>query len=356
VIPKDVEYLKCINCGHDLLLKVFETEKDECVEGKLSCKHCNEEWPVINAIPRLLPKNLLKNLVLPYHKDFFDKYHFDVSEKNRSDKSSNDDKLKSKTAQSFGFEWLKYPKILNQFEKDWERYFHPFITRKDIKGSVVADFGCGMAKHGYFIGKYASKKYIGLDLSEATEAAYRNTKKFKPLIVQADIYHIPLKGEKIDICYSIGVLHHLPNPENGFISIIKNMRKGSKIFMWVYGQRGNSRALYLYNPIRFVTTRMNRKFLYNLCHIPAIAVHSLNSVSKGLSKIGLKKSARLIPFSYYTDFPYTFKVSDTFDTLGTPTQIYYKMSEIDSWFKHSKLKKYQLEYDVVQGIKGYGVK
>lgn len=351
MIPKDTEYLKCIHCGAALNLNSFKNKNGECFEGKLSCIKCKKEWPVINFIPRILPDELLQELVVKEYPDFFSKYKFKYSEKH--DKTSS---LKHKTAKSFSYEWLKYPKILDQFEKDWERYFHPFIKRKDINGKVVVDYGCGMAKHGYFTAKYGAKKYIGLDLSLATEAAYANTKKFKPLIVQADIYHTPLKGELIDISYSIGVLHHLPEPEKGFLAITSLMKKNAKIFIWVYGRRKNKRAIYLYNPIRAVTTRMPKALLYPLCHGPAAAVHGFNLLYKGLSKAGMKGIAKHVPFNYYADFPYRFKVSDTYDTLGTPKQIYYRKEEIDKWFKHAKLKKYELQYDIVQGIKGYGVK
>lgn len=171
MIPEDIIYLHCIECNNAVELKVFEEEKKECISGLIFCKKCDKKWPIINGIPRILPDSLMKTLIFPKYRDFFEKYDIKLF-----DEKEADDQLKSATAQSFSFEWLKYPKILTQFEKDWQRYFNPFIYEEDIKNQVVADFGCGMAKHGYFVGKYGAKKYIGLDLSEAAEAAYRNTK------------------------------------------------------------------------------------------------------------------------------------------------------------------------------------
>lgn len=350
MIIEDTKYLKCIKCGKNLSLEVIEKNGKNCISGKLKCEGCKAEWPVINSIPRLLPEELLLELVYPRHKDFFEK------NKIKTKKTGSQNKLKNDTAESFGFEWLKYPKILSQFEKDWKRYFNPQIKKEQIRNKVVADYGCGMAKHGYFIGKYKAKKYIGLDLSEAVEAAYRNTSEFSPLIVQADIYNIPLKGELIDLHYSIGVIHHLPDPKKGFLSITKIMKQGARIFIWVYGRKNNKRALYLYNPVRAVTTKIPKKILYALCHVPASALHGLNLVHKGLNKIGMKKLASKVPLNYYSNFPYSFKVSDSFDVFATPKQLYYKNEEIEAWLKHAKLKNIAILEDKYQGIKAYGTK
>ncbi|NQU79394.1 methyltransferase domain-containing protein [Candidatus Woesearchaeota archaeon] len=347
----DVEYLKCIACNSDVKLEMFKKEGKYCIEGKLSCIKCRKEYPVINGIPRILPDDLMTSLVVPKHQAFFKEHNIKAKLPKRKKKS-----LKERTADTFGFEWLEYPTILKQFEKDWARYFNPFIKKEDIKGLVVADFGCGMAKHGHFISKYKAKKYIGLDLSEAVEACYRNTNKENSLVVQADIYNIPLKGSKVDLFYSIGVLHHLPEPEKGFLSIARLMKKGSKIFIWVYGQDRNLRARFVYNPVRHITTRMPQSVLYPLCHIPAAILHTANTSYKICKRLRLKRLAQMHPLKYYADFPYRFKVSDSYDVFGTPKQLYYTKKDIKKWFEHAKIPNHWLKHDVVQGIKGFGKK
>ncbi|MGV8163180.1 MAG: class I SAM-dependent methyltransferase [Candidatus Nanoarchaeia archaeon] len=351
MLKEDIKYLKCIDCGKDLRLQTFTDKKEECIEGVLCCRGCKAEWPVIQGVPRLLSRKLLKEIVVSKYPEFFKKHKLKGITLSTKEKD-----LKSRTADSFGFEWLAYPKILSQFERDWARYFNPYIYKKDIKGLVVADFGCGMAKHGYFIGKYNAKKYIGVDLSEAVDAAYDNTNKFNSLIVQADIYSLPLKGEIVDLFYSIGVLHHLPDPEKGFQSITKLMKKNSRIFIWVYGKHNNKRAKYLYDPIRLVTTKIPKKLLYGLCYVPASALHAANESYKFFDKVGLKRIAKLHPFKYYSMFPFRFKVSDSFDVFATPKQVYYEMNEIDGWFNHAGLKNHKLAFDEFQGIKGFAVK
>jgi len=353
MINEDKQYLKCISCHNKLKAISFVKQRNDILEGKLQCVQCKSEWPIIKGIPRMLPRNLLMKIVIPRYTQFFLKYEgkFKINQ----DEKKVFEKEKIKTASSFGYEWTKYSKIIKEFEKDWIRYFSPFISPKEIKGKVVVDIGCGLAKQGYFTAKYGAK-YIGVDLSEAVEAAYANTKKFNSLIVQADIYNLPLNSSKINLYYSIGVIHHLPNPREGFNKIVSVMKKGSKILIWVYGRHKNKRAIYLYNPLRSITTRIPKKLLYVLCHIPAIATHFLNTISLILEKVGAKNLARKIPFYYYTKFPYSFKHNDSFDIFATPTQKYYKRSEIKKWFTGAGIKKFTLLQDKVQGIKGFGTK
>lgn len=305
----------------------------------------------------MLPTHLLQEIVVPAHQDFFAAHPMkDIV--NSSTALAEKESLKVRTAHSFGFEWLAYPKILEQFESDWKRYFHPFVFEKDLRGTVVADIGCGMGKHGYFACKYGAK-YIGVDMSLAVEAVYKNTRSFKPLIVQADIYKLPLAGvlsKNIGLFYSIGVLHHLPDPEAGFQSITKVMPKNAKIFIWVYGKHKNARALWLYNPIRTITTRLPQRFLYGLCFVPAIIVHVINIVQTVLQKSGLQGLARKLPFWYYVQFPFMFKVSDSFDVFGTPKQVYYAAKDIQEWFSRAGMYSFNYEHDIVQGIKAYGTK
>ncbi|MFX1453206.1 MAG: class I SAM-dependent methyltransferase, partial [Promethearchaeota archaeon] len=306
------------------------------------------------GIPRILTKKLLKELIINKYKDFFEKHQnkFNIQFKNLKERF---EKEKIKTASSFTFEWLNYPRVIKEFEKDWKRFFYPYIKPNNIKNKIVVDIGCGMAKHGFFTAKYGAK-YIGIDLSEAVEAAYHNTKRFRSLIIQADVYNLPLKGPLIDYYYSIGVIHHLPTPKEGFLKIINLMKKDSKILIWVYSTYKNKRAFYIYNPLRKITTKLSKKKLYYLCHIPAILTHVFNYISRIFEKFHLKSIAKRIPFYYYNTFPYRFKHNDSFDILASPIQKYFSKDEVEEWFKDGNLQTYKLVYDVFQGIKGYGTK
>lgn len=53
-----MEILACPICKHaPLNLLIFE-EKDEIIEGIITCSDCNRWYPIIDEIPHMLPDNL----------------------------------------------------------------------------------------------------------------------------------------------------------------------------------------------------------------------------------------------------------------------------------------------------------
>lgn len=48
-----LRYLRCVRCSNGLELEIFEA-KNEIVEGVLTCKICNAQYPIISSIPILL--------------------------------------------------------------------------------------------------------------------------------------------------------------------------------------------------------------------------------------------------------------------------------------------------------------
>ena len=53
-----MEILVCPLCRGDLDLTVTEQDGDEIVSGKLRCKECQEEYPIEDTIPNMLPPSL----------------------------------------------------------------------------------------------------------------------------------------------------------------------------------------------------------------------------------------------------------------------------------------------------------
>ena len=53
MLESSLEYLQCVRCGNGLELEIFEY-KNEIIEGVLTCKICNNAYPIISSIPILL--------------------------------------------------------------------------------------------------------------------------------------------------------------------------------------------------------------------------------------------------------------------------------------------------------------
>ena len=53
-----LDILACPICKSPLELTVDEENGDEVISGHLSCKRCNEDYPIEDRIPNLLPPEM----------------------------------------------------------------------------------------------------------------------------------------------------------------------------------------------------------------------------------------------------------------------------------------------------------
>jgi SAM-dependent methyltransferase len=254
--------------------------------------------------------------------------------------------LKKKTAESFGFEWLKFRDIYTQYEANFLSYISP-IGKDFFKGKWVLDAGCGAGRHSYFAAKYGAS-VIAVDNSlDALFAAKSNLKDLPDAMTMYMDIENPEMPFDFDYIMSIGVLHHLSDPRGGFNNLVKLLRKGGAISIWVYGRKDNKLALHLFEPLRKISTKIPHKILYYLAYLPAGIVELCNRLNMTL-------------FSYYKQFPFRTKLNDSFDVFSAPSAKYYDLGEVKKWFKDAGLRNVEVSYRMLngkaKGIKGFGIK
>lgn len=344
-----------------LLSETLETSGDHIISGILSN---DKHWyPVIHGIPRILIGKLKTNL-LQSHQDFFRKWKDKLPEPIQMEWQEAIDaipdlnrfwKHQKKTAESFAYEW-KYIYKENEYEK--HNFFHflsPYIKEEDLRGKRTLDIGCGSGRFTKWAALSGAEVALGSDLGETVEVAFEMTKDIpNACIVQSDIYHMPFQNT-FDLAYSIGVLHHLPKPEEGFLRLPRVLKHGGRILIWVYNRRGNARALYFYEPLRTLLKKLPKPLLFKLCFLPALVVHGINAFGTGIDALGFKSTAKKLPFSYYANFPFNMKLNDAFDVLATPKSNYYYRKQIEAWFKHASLTDIQAFEHPEAGITSTGI-
>lgn len=325
-------------------LKIIEESGGHIVSGIL---FNDENWyPIIKGIPRILIKELKTNL-LQVHYDFYKRFEKELPGNIKNDwekeikKIDNlDDFLKhqKKTGESFAYEWKNIYRENNYEKNNFLHFLSPYLKEEDFKNKTVLDIGCGSGRFTKWGALCEARIAFGIDLGESVEVAYTLTKNMDNVcVIQADIYNMPFENQ-FDVAYSIGVLHHLPEPQKGFSRLPKVLRSGGKILIWVYNRRNNKRAIYFYEPLRAILKKMPKSFLYKSCYLPGGIVHLINYSTRFLNSFGAKKLAKKIPFSYYANFPFNMKLNDAFDVLATPKSNYYYREEIEKWFSEINLK------------------
>jgi SAM-dependent methyltransferase/uncharacterized protein YbaR (Trm112 family) len=325
--------LVCPSCGKGLALRVLGEEGREITEGLLTCKGCGDSYPVIRGIARMLPASMINRHLLD---SFMEKHGNLPASFGRAERSSTQ-AVKERTSKSFGFQWNVFSEMHKEYEKNFLNYVHP----KDpsfFRGKKVLDAGCGFGRHTYYAAKYGAD-VVGFDLSDAVDAAYRNCGKMPNVhIVQGDIYNLPFR-KAFDFVMSIGVLHHLPQPEKGYRSLVGLLRRGDEIFAWLYGSEGRAfKTKFLEGTIRKAALRMPQRMLYYFCYLPASLYHASNLLYRALRRLGAAGTAEKIPFKNYAKFPFRVKLADSYDFLGTPINTYYTKEEATQWAKNAGLR------------------
>jgi SAM-dependent methyltransferase len=165
--------------------------------------------------------------------------------------------MREHTAARFAYEWNEFREFDHAEEvESMATWFRP-RRLEDLAGLTVLEAGCGMGRHAVIAARYGAARVVGFDLGESVEAAFANTRHLEGVcIVQGDIYYPPVKHEGFDAAYSLGVLHHLPDPRKGFAALAPKVRQGGWLQVWLYGREGNDWIIYLINPIRWGTARM----------------------------------------------------------------------------------------------------
>jgi len=103
----------------------------------------------------------------------------------------------------------------------------------------------------------AGAKYVvALEPSDAFEVLCRNIKqpeKVTCLKIKGD--KLPAYGD-LDYIFSIGVLHHIPNPKPIVEAAFRALRPGGHFLVWLYGKEGNGFYLSFVSPLRVLTKRL----------------------------------------------------------------------------------------------------
>jgi SAM-dependent methyltransferase len=283
------EILACPTCGKGLTL---DTTVLEC--------SCGAKYPIVRGIPRFVASE-----------EYVD---------------------------NFGFEWTEHSKTQldgrdsNTTEKQFREEM--LINPEEMRGKLVLDAGCGMGRYAEVASRYGAR-VVGIDLSRAVEAARQNLADRENVqILQANILKLPFAKESFDYIYSIGVLHHTPDCEASFRGLVKLLKPGGRITIWLY--QGYNRTSYRLSDLyRKVTTRMPNRLLHALCYVSV----PLYYVDVALNKMYLRPLAQVVrialPISHHPDARW--RVLDTFDWYSPKYQSKHTYEQVFRWFESEGL-------------------
>ncbi|HLN97687.1 MAG TPA: methyltransferase domain-containing protein [Pyrinomonadaceae bacterium] len=305
---KLINYLRCPSCaGSILLAAVNRSEGDEIMEGQLTCDSCASAFPIVRGIPRFaMPDEVAADIAA--------------------------------TAENFGWQWQHFVQADELYADQFLGWIEP-VKKEFFDGKLVLEGGCGKGRHTQLAAQWGAREVIGVDLSDAVETAFAATRKLENAhIVQADIYHLPFP-RLFDYAFSVGVLHHLPDPQAGFRSLAAKVKAGGYLSAWVYGAENNQWITRFIDPLREkFSSRIDRRLLLQLSKLPTALVYVATKCVYGpLNRVngGLGLSRHLFYNDYLSAisaFGWREQHTIVFDHLVAPTSHYIRREDFEQWW------------------------
>jgi SAM-dependent methyltransferase len=302
---------------------------------------CGAWFPIVDEIPRIF----IGEMRAIYRSDFaaFLERHGLVDGNGTASATSHETRQKLATRESFGFEWTHFSEMLPDWEKNARFYFEP-LGDGDLAGALAFEGGCGKGRHTYWALK-AGARVVAVDFSRAVDVARANCQSLagERLFVQADLMALPFADGSFDLAYSLGVLHHLPEPEDGFRKLSALVRPGGKVLIYVYhaleGQPVKRALLRAVDGARRVTTRLPHRLLLPMTNALGYGLYAgVVMPYRLMARFRLTRPlAEMMPLKLYADYPVRVIVNDQFDRFSAPIENRYRRAEVADWLNRAGL-------------------
>lgn len=327
--------LVCPTCHSSFESREFARQGDRVTDGVLVCQ-CGAAYPVVSSIPRIFFGAWHE------HSDWQQRYAEQLkplAAAIAADRPVERRDAKTKTKESFGYQWTSFSAMAEEFEQNFLRYVEP-LQPSFFPNKLGLDAGCGFGRHIYYAALYGAEM-VGVDYSAAIESTQRNTEGMRNVhLVQADIYFLPFRPGTFDFVYSLGVLHHLPQPLPGYLALIRLVRSGGLCSVWLYSKtrRHINAVLEL---VRKVTPSLPFPLLKAVSWLAAAVDWSLFIYPyKVLASTGLRSLLDRVVFDrvkVYALYPFHVTYADWFDRLSPPIRFYYDEPELVMWSQTARL-------------------
>jgi len=257
-------------------------------------------------------------------------------------------------ADSFSEQWIKFKNTqldTSQLDESKVRFTSEISDLKGLEGKTILEVGSGA---GRFINLLATEAkpalLVGIDPSEAVYSSFDSVvnKSVNFLIVRCSVYNLPFKCI-FDFSYSIGVLHHTPDPFLSFKKIGQVTKVGGKVALSLYENnlferpnRTNLKVVFIellwalnfvrVEFFRLFTTKVPYRVMFFYCKFFVPMLHYINKVPV------IRYLRYLFPSTCYRNLPVEWSMVDTMDTYSTEIVHQYRCRDIYGWYRKMQYK------------------
>lgn len=296
--------------------------------GELACNGCGERYPVRGGVPRFVPAE--------------------------------------NYASGFGFQWNTHARTQydshNGTRISETRFFAQTRWPRRLEGQLVLEVGSGS---GRFTEQAASTgaMVVSVEYSSAVDANYSaNGHLANVLIVQGDLYAMPVREATFDRVVCIGVLQHTPDVERSFRTLVRHLKPGGQLAVDVYRRpRGIRRLLNTKYLVRPLTRRIPPARLYRITTAYVRTLWPLARVLARIPLVGRRLNWMLLIGDYQGVLPLPdsalreWAVLDTFDMLAPAYDTPQDRETLERWFVEAGMESIDVHAGY-NGIEGRGVR
>lgn len=180
------------------------------------------------------------------------------------------DALAGRTIADFGEQWTRYednpgyygsPALLADITG-------PLLSPSEVTGRHVAEIGSGTGRIVRMLAAAGAARIVALEPSDSMPVLKRNTADLADRVEYVHGRGEDLPGHAVfDLVFSIGVLHHVPDPGPIVVRAFEALKPGGRMLVWLYGREGNGLYLTLAHPLRAATKRLSHPVLATLCRV-----------------------------------------------------------------------------------------
>lgn len=252
--------------------------------------------------------------------------------------TSGPSNLDRATVDGFGREWERFDQRdvdPDELEARFEEYFSLFPWERVGPVAVGADVGCGSGRWARFVAPRVGHLHLVDASAEALDVARRALADLSDVSFHhASVDELPFAPASLDFAYSLGVLHHVPDPAAAVRSCVEALRPGGTFLVYLYYALDDRapwfRALWRASDrVRRAVSCLPEPARFGVSQAVAASVYlPLARLARAAERRGRDVSG--FPLATYRDRSFYWMRTDALDRLGTRVEHRFSREQVVS--------------------------
>jgi SAM-dependent methyltransferase len=163
-----------------------------------------------------------------------------------------------RTIEDFGDQWTRYTENDGFYASQdmFRDIVGPLLAVEALDKARCAEIGAGTGRITNMLLRCGAAHVLAVEPSRASAVLRENTAADADRVAVQQARGDDFVGSDFNYIFSIGVLHHIPDPAPTVRRMHDALKPGGQALVWLYGREGNAAYLSVMEPLRAVTQRL----------------------------------------------------------------------------------------------------